>query len=202
MSNERSFGQRLRYYRRKGSDPRRGGLLTQERLGEYLGRELGHAGYSGAAVSDWERNKSKIDEEEWSVLLALITILHRSGGLTSATDADDLLRAGNYRDLSVEERASIFGESAPPPVSAASPTTRVKEALDLRRARAPGEDRRKLLILLEKVQRFWVGGVLGQALQEPVALDLAWQRVFAPVDHPWDDVLDPALYARYRPSSI
>ncbi len=87
MGSKNSFGQLLRFYRRRGHDPRRGGLLTQERLGELLGNELGHAGYSGAAVSDWERDKSKIDEEDWFVLLALVTVLHRSGGLKSAAMA-------------------------------------------------------------------------------------------------------------------
>lgn len=195
MGSRNSFGQLLRFYRRRGHDPRRGGLLTQERLGELLGNELGHAGYSGAAVSDWERDKSKIDEEDWFVLLALVAVLHRSGGLKSAAEADDLLRAGNYRALDREERISIFGEGAPSPATPATTAAQAKRPGDAHRANLAGEDRRKLPILLDKVQRFWVDGVLERALQGPVSLELAWQRVYEVVDHPWDDVLHPTLYS-------
>lgn len=195
MSSKPSFGQLLRFYRRQGRDPRRGGLLTQERLGELLGNELGHAGYSGAAVSDWERDKSKIDEEEWPVLLALVAVLHRSGGLTSTAEANDLLRAGNYRDLSPEERTSIFGEGSAQPAAPAATDAPVNLPGDARRPDLAGKDRRKLRILLDKVQRFWVDGVLERTLHEPVPLELAWQRVYEVVDHPWEDVLDPALYS-------
>ena len=60
----RSFGQMLRFHRRQCHDDLRGGLLTQERLGELIGHELGDAGYTGAAVSDWERDKSSIGKDD------------------------------------------------------------------------------------------------------------------------------------------
>ena len=59
-----TFGHLLRIYRRRCADPLRGGLLTQERLGELIGAEIGDVGYSGAAVSDWERDKSKINADD------------------------------------------------------------------------------------------------------------------------------------------
>jgi transcriptional regulator with XRE-family HTH domain len=64
-----SFGELVRYYRRQGKDPMRGGLLTQERLGELIGLQMGDAGYSGAVVSEWERGKSKIhtDDLRWRI---------------------------------------------------------------------------------------------------------------------------------------
>ncbi|MGD2048303.1 MAG: helix-turn-helix transcriptional regulator, partial [Chloroflexota bacterium] len=94
-----SFGQFLRFYRRRCQDPQRGGLLTQERLGELLGIALGDAGYSGAAVSDWERDKSKINVDDRLVLVNLVGILHKCGGLGTLADADKMLQAGNYRGL-------------------------------------------------------------------------------------------------------
>ena len=60
------FGELLRYYRERCADPALNrGRLTQARLGELVGKELGlDGGYSGAAVSEWERGKSKIDADD------------------------------------------------------------------------------------------------------------------------------------------
>ncbi len=97
-----SFGQLLRFYRRRCSDPLRGGLLTQERLGELIGDEIGGTGFSGAAVSDWERDKSKISADDRLVLVALATVLKQCGGLQTQAEADEMLRLGNYRALDDE----------------------------------------------------------------------------------------------------
>ena len=110
----RSFGQWLRHHRRQASDPLRGGLLTQARLGELIGDALGDAGYSGAAVSDWERDKSKISEDDRLVLVALLEVLHQCQGLDSMEAADRLLRAGNYRALDESERVRLFSRAAGP----------------------------------------------------------------------------------------
>ena len=72
--NMDTFGQLLRKSRRQCRDPDRGGILTQERLGELIGLELGDSGYSGAAISDWERMKSKISAADRLVLLALLAV--------------------------------------------------------------------------------------------------------------------------------
>ena len=107
MSNE--FGQLLRFYRRQGHDPQRGGQLTQERLGELLGAQIGlSGGYSGAAVSDWERSKSRIDKDDRLVLLALVRLLHECGGIRTLTEANTFLQAGNYRPLDATEASEIF----------------------------------------------------------------------------------------------
>ena len=200
MNSKQTFGQLLRYHRRQSHDSLRGGLLTQERLGELLGHELGHAGYSGAAVSDWERGKSKIDEEEWSVLLALVAVLHRSGGLETPVEADELLQAGNYRPLNQEERVAIFGEDPAPPAAPATTAPVAKQPGDAHHNSAAGEDHHKLRILRDKVQRFWIDGVLERMLEQPIAVELTWQPVYEAVDHPWGDLLDPTLYAHSAPS--
>ena len=59
-------------------DPLRGGILTQKWLGELLRKSLTHAGYSGAAISDWERSKSRINAE--LVLFSLVTVLKSCQG--------------------------------------------------------------------------------------------------------------------------
>lgn len=102
------FGTLLRSYRKRCQDPQTKKPLTQERLGELLGEALGDFGYTGQAVSDWDRGKSKIRADDRRVLLALIEVLHRCGGLHSLQEANDLLLAGGYRPLDQAESSQVF----------------------------------------------------------------------------------------------
>jgi hypothetical protein len=70
--------------------------------------ELGDRGFSGAAVSDWERGVSKIHEDNRIVLVSLIKILRLHGGIKSLTEANELLEAGNYRALDAHEQGLVF----------------------------------------------------------------------------------------------
>jgi hypothetical protein len=99
------FGNLLRNFRQRCTDPDDfGKKLSQERLGELLGREMGmQAGYSGAAVSDWERSKSKIHADQRAVLVSLIRILYRCGGIKTLEEANRFLETGNYRVLNRAE---------------------------------------------------------------------------------------------------
>ena len=99
------FGERLRACRKKNA-------LTQEQLGSLLGMELGDRGFSGAAVSDWERGVSKIHADNRIVLVSLVKILHLHGGVKSLTEANELLEAGNYRALNTHERELLFPEES------------------------------------------------------------------------------------------
>lgn len=104
-----SFGYMLRIFRQRSFDPIYvDHRLTQERLGELLGAELGIAGYSGAAISDWEREKSFLSANDRLILVALLRILFASGGVTNVTEANSLLEAGNYRSLDGNEIHSVF----------------------------------------------------------------------------------------------
>ncbi|MCB8944643.1 MAG: hypothetical protein H6658_12915 [Ardenticatenaceae bacterium] len=174
-----SFGQILRHLRRQSRDPLRGGLLTQERLGEMLGDVLGDAGYSGAAVSDWERDKSKINEDDRLVLLALMTVLRDCGAVQQSSQANQLLLAGNYRRLNGTEQAQLFpaeARLAPRPPEEREP-------------RPLPPERRKQLLLLEKVKHFWVDGVLAKSVQNGVLLDVSRQRQDTAVAQPWLSVM-------------
>lgn len=106
------FGKLLREYRLNCNDPGfPGRKLSQPRLGELLGRELGMSrGYSAAAVSDWEHGKSKINADQRLVLTSLVRILHQLDGLKTSSEANRLLEAGNYRALDSGERKQIFPE--------------------------------------------------------------------------------------------
>lgn len=106
-----TFGETLRSYRQASNDPDRlNRRLSQERLGELIGDVMDDAGVSGAAVSYWESGESKINAEDRQVLIALIKILYRCGGLRTLMEANHFLELGNYRALNVDESQEIFGE--------------------------------------------------------------------------------------------
>lgn len=108
------FGEALRAFRQTSNDPHRlNRRLSQERLGELIGHELGDRGFTGAAVSDWERGESKISAEDRKVLLALIKVLHTCGGLKTLTEANGFLVLGNFRTLDENEARQIFLEEMP-----------------------------------------------------------------------------------------
>lgn len=104
------FGKQLREFRQQCIDNKSPqGRLTQEKFAELVGRELGIS-YSGAAISDWERGKSKIYADDRPVLTAVITILHEYGGVKTVEQANQLLESGNYRNLDSNEVEQIFEE--------------------------------------------------------------------------------------------
>ncbi len=107
MNGMENFGKALRYYRNQSTDPERGGKLTQERLAELL--EKKGLFYTGAAISDWERGKTRISIDDRLVLLALIQVFNTCGGIRP-DEANDLLETGNYRALSISERDQIFAD--------------------------------------------------------------------------------------------
>ncbi|HJR78520.1 MAG TPA: hypothetical protein VJ821_00520 [Anaerolineales bacterium] len=82
------------------------------RLGELLGQELGTYRYSGAAVSDWERGKSKIHADDRRLLLSLIKVLYKFGGLRALDEANTFLESGNYRGLNPHEAKMVFPETS------------------------------------------------------------------------------------------
>ncbi|MFZ5912064.1 MAG: hypothetical protein ACOYYU_18810 [Chloroflexota bacterium] len=114
------FGMLLRTYRKRCKDPDfPDRWLSQERLGELLGRQLDiRGGFSGAAISDWERRKSKIHVDDRLLLVSLLTVLHEQGGLEAVSEANELLYAGGYRALDLAEGQRIF--HSPPEQTAAS----------------------------------------------------------------------------------
>ncbi len=186
-----SFGRLLRYHRRKCSDPLRGGLLTQERLGELLGEELGDRGYSGAAVSDWERDQSQIHKDDRAVLIALMNVLNQTGGLSTMAEANELLLLGNYRALDSRENQQIFrgnlAETGKTSSAVAAPrNTLDEESLPPQKL---SQNRRKQLVLLEKVNNFWVEGVYEHSLENDLLIDLELLSTHEPINHPWSDVL-------------
>ncbi|MBV6394525.1 MAG: hypothetical protein HFACDABA_00090 [Anaerolineales bacterium] len=111
------FGALLRNHRIKCNDPKTGRVLSQQRFGELLREKFG-VGFSGAAISDWERGKSKIHADDRPLLTCLIQILYECGGIQSPAQANELLETGNYRNLNLLEIQQIFKED---PISLQNP---------------------------------------------------------------------------------
>lgn len=185
-----SFGELLRKHRRRTQDPLKGGLLTQARLGELLGHYLGGAGYTGAAVSDWELNKSKINADERLLLVSLIELLEEHGGLTDLEEANRLLYAGNYRPLDKIEIEQIF-PGLKEQLSEGSASA-FASAPELPVILSP--ERKIQLVLLSKVMNFWVRGVLEHSIEDATLIDLAWQRCDEAIDHPWRELIGSVVY--------
>jgi hypothetical protein len=55
---------------------------------------------------------------------------------------------------------------------------------------AEAEDRRNLLVLLEKVRKFWIEGVLKHSIHGAALLDLGKEPAPGAVEHPWENVLE------------
>ncbi len=108
------FGDLLRFYRRQTTTPVRGGFLTQTRFGELLAQELVLLSrISGTTISNWERGKHKIDNNDTHLLFSLIKILHLFGGIETLEKANTFLEAGNYRRLTDDEATQINPDWVP-----------------------------------------------------------------------------------------
>lgn len=108
--NPQSFGSLLKEFRQKTYDPKTKKTLTQKNFGEYLFDEIGIS-YSGAAVSDWEREQSDINIADRLLLVSIIKILKKYGGIQSLAQANYLLESGDYRALNSDEQKIVFPET-------------------------------------------------------------------------------------------
>lgn len=107
MASKLTFGQNIRFFRERCSDrERKRGLLSQERLGELIGAELGiRGGLSGATIGYWEQDKKRPRSDERNILIALVKTLHECEGIQTVEEANELLESGDYRALNEDEIA-------------------------------------------------------------------------------------------------
>lgn len=98
-----TFADVFRRARRSARDPKRGGLLTQERFAELLAQEPGVMGTTTATISNWECGRSQPRRYDRPTLRALITVLLHCKGLATFDEANQLLTAGGYAPLRAEE---------------------------------------------------------------------------------------------------
>ena len=62
------------------------------------------------------------------------------------------------------------------------------------------EERRSLLVLLERVRQFWIAGVLDGSVHGAALLELGTARMSEAVEHPWERILElPGEEARAVP---
>jgi hypothetical protein len=203
------FGELVRADRERRMDPGRGRALTQERLGELIGKELGGSGYSGAAISDRERGVSRIHKDHRRVLTSLIKVFYSCGGIESLAVANELLKAGNYRQLSSEEIEHISVEwcTAQQNLHGLIPSFEYrgeqklnermiafsekvyKLATTYSNDRLAARNKRNREIILKKVKLFWVEGVLENSLRGAALHNLGMEYKPKMVEHPWDMIL-------------
>jgi hypothetical protein len=66
---------------------------------------------------------------------------------------------------------------------------------------AEAEERRSLLVLLERVRQFWIVGVLDSSVHGAALLELGTARMSDAVEHPWERILElPGEEARAVPA--
>jgi hypothetical protein len=143
-SPAQAFGAALCTLRKSCCDPASGRALSQARLADLLGEELGTPGSpSGSAVGYWERGETYIDARERKTLLALVRIFARLGALLLPEAADAFLLRGGYAPLGQDERTAIFpgvpATPAPlaPPARDASVWFRLWDAIPARDRATP-----------------------------------------------------------------
>lgn len=125
------FGQLLRICRRKSRDPDDGSTLTQARVVALLETWADLPGYPDNAMSYWENGHRAIAHTERNLLIGLILVLQRCGGIATSADANALLQAGKYSDMDEAEIRRVNPTWVTPgsPALPAAPGTPHKEAM-------------------------------------------------------------------------
>ncbi len=106
MPPKTSFGALLRRYRTHTVDPYTNKPLSQERLAEFVNVAV-------ATISYWENDQRRIRVEDRALLLAILQVLHRHGGIKTVAEANALLLAGGYAPLGQDEREENLPDLIP-----------------------------------------------------------------------------------------
>ncbi len=105
-----SFGDLLRFFRGQTVDKYFGKPLSQEKLASKISEKIGF-NITRNTESNWESGKSYLHpQKDRSLLIAIVSILHKCQGIDTLEEANRLLEAGDYRALDEKEIASIDPE--------------------------------------------------------------------------------------------
>jgi hypothetical protein len=103
-----------------------------------------------------------------------------------------MLQAGNYRGLNERERRQVFpeieGSSDADRTLLEKHTSSLPASQSVQREQV-SRSRTKQLILLQKVNNFWVKGVLERSRQESKLLDLSLRSCDEAIEHPWQEII-------------
>ncbi len=102
----KSFGEIMLFLRKKCRDPLSNGILSQERLSEFIADRTNKP-YSRNDVGEWEHNRSVIRQNNRELLVGLISVLIEYGGIDSINEADNFLITGDYRPLNDMEISKL-----------------------------------------------------------------------------------------------
>lgn len=114
MTEQETFGRLLCFYRERAVSRREGRTLSQAKLASEISKKTG-LHISRNSVSNWENEKSYLHpQKDRFILMAIVDILHKNGGLHSLQEANRLLDAGKYQKMTFDEIDRInFGEKTP-----------------------------------------------------------------------------------------
>ena len=108
-----SFGELLRFYRRKtlDTDRFRGSYLSQERVAELISDAVGYEIHRNK-VGKWEKEETTIHHlDERNILVVIIAIYFKYGGFSDLAEANQFLETGGYRTLDPQEIKTISARS-------------------------------------------------------------------------------------------
>lgn len=118
-ARRRGFGELLRTLRKRTINPETGRELSQEKIGTLLAQALNQGkdqilfDYDARSISNWETGIYRPTKR--LVVMELIMVLKKFGGIDTVEEVDKLLYLASYEPLTLEEMAEIFPEVTPPP---------------------------------------------------------------------------------------
>jgi transcriptional regulator with XRE-family HTH domain len=101
-----AFGAMLRFYRGRTADEVTGKPFSQDKFADELSEKTGEI-FTRNHISYWENGKIPPNFHDRSTLMAIVEVLYTYKGITTLTEANDLLAAGDYRILDREEIGKI-----------------------------------------------------------------------------------------------
>ncbi len=103
--DQKGFGKLLKKYRNQTRDPANGQKLRQGDLGELLETMGGLPGFSATQISYWENAKRQPPERP--IVIGMIEMLAKYGGIDTIEEANALLKAVDYVGLDSAEIAQF-----------------------------------------------------------------------------------------------
>jgi hypothetical protein len=107
VTEQRSFGDMLRFLRGQTVDRGSGKPLSQESLALRISDTLG-LNITRNTVNNWENGKTYLNpHRDRHILTAIVAVLHKYRGIKTLAEADQLLTVGGFRALNPAEATLI-----------------------------------------------------------------------------------------------
>ena len=112
--DDNRFGALLQRYRQQAIDPMtKGGQLSQGRLADLV-REETRIAISAQQIEAWETGRERFPAQgSWNLLLGIVEILQRSGGLQTLDETNELVAAAGYDPIRLTESSATSEVTQP-----------------------------------------------------------------------------------------